>query len=260
MFLLSAMLILGFTRILQRKLDYDKHHVNITNIISAKATTDYQCPPPDPDTDECSSKYGTANDEITKSSGFDSATAIGAVNDFIAACGATKCQSSCKTYASNVAPTAAASDTNFEENCEPVTAVKTEKIEDSVCEANPAPINVVTECDASYQAVLIAVTPQAGTPPVLWVGETVKEKIDDFGEKCPKTACVTACRTLISSKNVANEYTSLKTNFIRDCNPNPPTQNPATPNPTDGSSVVGKNKLPFILLVCLFSIGLINSF
>jgi hypothetical protein len=229
---------------------------NITKVLSGTKTQKYECPPVEPDGDQCLSKYGTANAAVTVADNYDAATSVSAVNDFITACSATKCQNLCETVASDVPWTSKDADGAFATNCLPVAAVPTAEIDSAVCEAEPAPTNDEETCATSYQKVITATTTSKTEPIKAWVAADVQGAIDEFGQNCPKTACVSTCKSVISLKNVVNEYTSLKTSFTANCNPNPPTLAPAK-TPADDSSLSIKNNLLFMLLSCGMSLGLL---
>jgi hypothetical protein len=229
---------------------------NITKVLSVTKTQKYDCPPVDPDGDQCSVKYGAANDAVTEDNPYSASASISAVNEFITACSATKCQKLCETFASDVTWEAVDEDEEFAANCLPVASVPTAEIGSTVCEAEPAPTNDDETCVTSYQKVITATTTSTAVPIKAWVATDVQTAIDEFGQNCPKTACVSTCNSVISLKNVANEYTSLKTSFVANCNPNPPTLAPAT-SPPDDSSLSIKNNLLFMLLSCGMSLGLL---
>jgi hypothetical protein len=231
MYLLQTIFLLGFAR---------EVFTNNTKVITVKATKTYECPPLEPDATDCQSKYDLAEAAVTKDPDYDPAAAITAVNNFIDACSSTKCQTGCSAQASNAALTTANSD--FATPCLPATSDLTADIT-SLCVDGV--VNVETECEAAYTAVIKATSTSKVAPVVEWVPATIKTSIATFSAKCTKTACTATCKGVISAKNVLNEYTNLKTNFTRDCNPNPPQPPPAG----DGDSHIFINgKLCFILI------------
>jgi hypothetical protein len=244
MFLLQAIILLSFVRNV-----FDKK----TRVITAKATTKYDCPPLEPDSGTCTQKYGAANTYLTTEAEYTSNGAIAAVNAFIDACNASKCQAGCSELVSNVALAEYDAELGFADVCAAKTGVPTDDIT-SLCVEGVT--NDEDECDGAYTAVITATTTSKVAPAVAWVPATVKAAIATFSSKCTKTACIAACKGVISARNVVNEFTNLKTNFTRDCNPNPPTPLPPA---GDGDLHLFTNKKPwFVFVLCCLGLGLID--
>jgi hypothetical protein len=209
-------------------------------LITVKATKTYECPPLEPDATDCKAKYDLAAAAVIKDPNYDSTAAITAVNNFIDACSATKCQTDCSAQASNAALDAV--NPNFATPCLPAASDDTVDIS-SLCVDGA--VNVENECEAAYTAVIKATSTSKVAPIVDWVPATIKTAIATFSTKCTKTACTATCKGVISAKNVLNEYTNLKTNFTRDCDPNQP---PPPPAGDSDSHIFINGKLWFILL------------
>jgi hypothetical protein len=137
-----------------------------------------------------------------------------AINTYITECKTTGCAQGCsavisaKTFATAPAGFATSFVTCGGPDPVPTAGVGT-------CE-DPE-VDTPTTCEEKYEDVLTATSP--------WVPNDVKGAIDDFITSCPTTSCKPECSAVISEKNVATEYSSLKTAFVAQCNPKKENEN-----------------------------------
>jgi hypothetical protein len=194
--------------------NHERNVHNRTFNLLPKATTPYDCPPTDPDGTTCGALFDTADDlwDTGTWSTEVSGNANTAVNNYIAGCGASKCQAGCKALASAADLTAKPTAGAFGLACDPGNPLSTTILNDAACPSDAT--NNEETCEGLYTAVITATTVAAGGT---WSGAGVQTAVNNFITACKKTACNSQCKSVISGVNVKNEYTKLKTTFTSSC-------------------------------------------
>jgi hypothetical protein len=234
MVILSVVLMLSFGSVLKPRNAMNGFTKNHSLVMRDRVIPVYDCPPVNPDDGDCGSAFTQGTSKIpagTAWAGNEKSELIAAVNNYISKCSASKCQTGCPAATNDETWPANPQDlvlTSCEPEANPLT---TGSIVLNECPTEP--VDAEGTCSNAYQSVLNAVTVPENDN---WNGEGVKNSIAAYVTACRKTACNQLCADVISSKNVQNEYTKLKEDFILNCNPPSSASSSSASSSSDSSS------------------------